>query len=73
MDLKKHILKIGHSIDNIVNFFDSLYFNYDSSYGRQYLFGTVWFEDGTWLERGEYDGSEWWEHKICPRIPEECK
>lgn len=27
--------------------------------------------DGWWLERHEYDGSEWWEYKECPRMPEE--
>ena len=26
------------------------------------------FEDGTWLERGEYDGSEWWEYKQKPTL-----
>lgn len=43
-------------------------FEYDSGYGGQELFGTVWYTDGTWSERGEYDGSEWWEHKKCPDI-----
>lgn len=26
--------------------------------------------DGSWLERNEYDGSEWWEFKGVPRTPE---
>jgi hypothetical protein len=30
-------------------------------------------EENTWLERGEYDGSEWWEHNKCPKIPEGLK
>lgn len=39
--------------------------NYDNGYGGQELFGTIVFKDNTWLERGEYDGSEWWErHKL---------
>mgnify|MGYP000630626643 CR=1 FL=1 len=46
-------------------------FEYDSGYGGQNLFGTIWYEDGTWSERGEYDGSEWWEHRERPQIPEE--
>jgi len=46
-------------------------FEYDNGYGGQELFGNVWYTDGTWSERGEYDGSEWWEHKVCPPIPEE--
>jgi len=44
-------------------------FEYDSGYGWQELFGIVWYTDGTWSERGEYDGAEWWEHKVCPDIP----
>lgn len=44
-------------------------FQYDSGYGCQELFGNIWYEDGSWSERGEYDGSEWWEYKFCPEIP----
>lgn len=40
--------------------------DYDNGYGGQELFGTIVFKDGTWLERGEYDGSEWWEHRKHP-------
>lgn len=43
--------------------------NYYSGYGTQYLFGTVWFTDGTWAERQEYDGAENWVRKQCPAIP----
>ena len=39
---------------------------YDSGYGGQELFGCVVFNDNTWLTRGEYDGSEWWEYQTCP-------
>lgn len=45
--------------------------NYNDGYGGQELFGTVWFEDGIWAERGEYDGSEWWKLKQYPEIPKE--
>lgn len=44
--------------------------DYYSGYGMQIIYGYVWFKDGTWLERGEYDGSEWWEYKATPEIPE---
>jgi hypothetical protein len=38
---------------------------YDSGYGVQHLTGTVLLNNGTWLTRDEYDGSEWWElHKV---------
>lgn len=43
---------------------------YDNGYGGQELYGTIWYKDGTWSTRGEYDGSEWWEHHTCPTIPE---
>jgi len=61
-------LKIG---GNLEEFLQALNFEYDNGYGGQNLFGIVWFTDGTWAERGEYDGSEWWEHRKCPEIPEE--
>ena len=44
-------------------------FEYDSGYGGQELFGTIWFKDGTWASRREYDGSEWWEYNECPPLP----
>lgn len=50
-------------------FLEELDFEYEEGYGGQELFGTVWFLNGTWMERGEYDGSEWWEYKTCPKIP----
>jgi hypothetical protein len=47
-----------------------LNFSYDRGYGHQYIFGTIWYTDGTWSERGEYDGSEWWSYRKCPPLPE---
>lgn len=44
-------------------------FDYDNGYGRQELEGTIWYADGTWSDRGEYDGSEWWAHRKCPSLP----
>lgn len=29
----------------------------------------VVMRDGSWFERAEYDGSEWWEHKYFPVRP----
>lgn len=45
---------------------DDLDFEYSEGYGAQELFGLVLFNDGSWLERGEYDGAEWWEYKKPP-------
>lgn len=47
--------------------------NYDQGYGSQELYGTIWYEDGSWSERYEYDGSECWHHKQTPPIPGELK
>jgi hypothetical protein len=44
-------------------------FEYNDGYGAQELFGNIWYADGTWSERREYDGSEWWVHVVCPPIP----
>ena len=49
-----------------------LNFDYDNNYCRQYIDGTIWYSDGTWSDRGEYgeyDVSEWWEHRKCPPLP----
>lgn len=36
--------------------------SYHSGYGGQEVAHdlVIIFKDGTWMERGEYDGSEWW-------------
>lgn len=44
---------------------------YDNGYGGQELFGRVWLTNDAWLERGEYDGSEWWNVKTFPNIHKE--
>jgi hypothetical protein len=36
-------------------FLEDISFRYDEGYGGQELFGTIWYDDGTWSERGEYD------------------
>ena len=44
--------------------------SYDSGYGGNkitsdlVIVGKNW-----WLERGEYDGAEWWEFKTLPKAP----
>ena len=44
-------------------------FEYDNGYGIQEIEGCIWYQDGTWSDRREYDGSEWWEHQACPPLP----
>jgi hypothetical protein len=71
-EVSKKVLKLNHTNDEYNEFLNSLDFEYDSGYGGQELYGTVWLEDDTWLSRGEYDGSEWWEHNVLPTISAEC-
>jgi len=66
-------LKVGYTQEEFEEFKSSLDFMYDSGFGGQEIFGTIWFEDGTWCTRGKYDGSEWWEHHCLPDIPDELK
>lgn len=69
---KKLILKVGHTEKEMEAFLNELDFEYDSGYSIQYLFGTIWLKSNeAWLERGEYDGSEWWEYKERPEITKE--
>jgi hypothetical protein len=65
------LLKVGHTQEEYDEFLESLDFMYDSGFGGQYLFGTIWLEDGTWFTRAEYDGSEWWDYHRLPQIPDE--
>ena len=67
----KICLKKGHTHAEWLTFLKLLDFEYNSGYGSQNLFGIVWLDNGAWLERGEYDGSEWWEYKEYPTIPAE--
>ncbi len=40
---------------------------YDAGYGSAQVNSAlvITFEDGSWLERAEYDGAEWWAYKKC--------
>lgn len=64
-------LKLNYTDEEYQKFIESLNFEYNNGFGGQELFGIVWLKDGTWLSRGEYDGSEWWEHNVLPEIPKE--
>lgn len=68
-----HLLPIGYSKAKYNAFLKSLDFEYDSEYGGQEIYGVIWYTDGTWSERGEYDGSEWWSYQSCPAIPDSLK
>ena len=66
-------LHINYTPYQYRKFLRELDYMYDSGYGGQMLFGTIWYTDGTWSSRGEYDGSEWWEFNEVPEIPKELQ
>ena len=71
---KEISLKANHTEEELQEFLNSLDFGYDSGYGGQELFGTVWFKNPEiWAVRDEYDGSEWWNIVSKPEIPNYLK
>ena len=64
-------LKVGYSEEDYDKFLTDLDIEYDDGYVSQELFGLVWFNDNTWAERHEYDGSEYWSMQSFPDIPKE--
>lgn len=48
--------------------------NYDNGFGGHEIpLDFILVGDDFWLERHEYDGSEWWEYKSMPKKPEKMK
>lgn len=62
-------LPFNYTPFELVRFLGLIHFDYHAGYGGQELEGTIWYDDGTWSDRGEYDGSEWWDYNECPLIP----
>lgn len=57
---------IENDIKDIFNKFD---FEYDNGYGDSEIPDIKIVGKDWWLERYEYDGSEWWEFKTLPVKP----
>ena len=55
-----------HTLEEAVEVLKQLDFTYDDGYGTQEVEGTIMFKDGTWMERREYDGAEWWVRVKAP-------
>lgn len=72
-DSKNFYLKSNYTQIEWEYFLNQLDFEYENGYGTQHLYGTVWLTDNAWLERGEYDGSEWWVYKQVPSLPDYLK
>ena len=69
-DGDKAFLTTGYTQEEYNEFLSILDRDYNNGYGGQELDGIIWYEDGTWTTRGEYDGSEWWEYHEVPKIPD---
>jgi len=70
---RKIQLRLGYSQEERAKFLEFLNFNYDNGFGHQYIYGTIWYMDGTWSTRKEYDGQESWQHNTLPEIPAELQ
>lgn len=70
-DGKFYDLLVGYTQQDYEKFLESINFEYDAGYGTQKITGTIWITDGSWYERSEYDGLEWWEYKSTPPIPKQ--
>lgn len=66
-------LPVNWTVGDIAKFLSDLDFEYNDGYGLAWLRGTIWFMDGTWAERRDYDGAEWWLHCTPPIIPDDLK
>ena len=63
-------LHVGYTPEDLEIFLNEIDHEYNDGYGGQNLYGTIWYTDGlSWSQRGEYDGSEWWEFMERPEIP----
>lgn len=65
------LLKLNYTLEDFNCFLSKIDREYNDGWGTQELDGTIWYTDGTWSIRGEYDGSEWWEYVSKPEIPDE--
>lgn len=64
------LLLKDHTPEEASHFWETIEgLSYYDGYGGQELFGKVWLSEGVWLERGEYDGSEWWRIHRYPAFP----
>lgn len=60
----------SEKIELIGDIRQALKFDYDNGYGGQEVFkDLILVGKDFWLERHQYDGSEWWEYKALPTRP----
>lgn len=63
------MLPPDHTDEQCREFLNTLAFDYNDGYGCQVVYGTIMLKNGAWLEREEYDGSEWWQYRSVPQYP----
>jgi hypothetical protein len=72
-------LQVGYDELEWDEFLQALDRDYDNGCSEQVLFGTIWLDDRSWLERystfgnPNFDGSEWWELRDRPKIPSQLR
>lgn len=64
-----HTLYPGYSRQEYKDFMSFLNREYPHIGSWQYLYGTIWYEDGTWSSRDQNNGFEWWTHNKTPQLP----
>lgn len=64
---KWFVLKNKYNDKDFDDFCSQIDIEYDAGYGSQELFGMILFDD-SYSDRGEYDGSEWWENHKMPTV-----
>ena len=61
--------KSDHSKMTVKEFLEHANFEYDDGYGLEEInTDLILVGKDFWLERHEYDGSEWWEYKSMPNV-----
>ena len=61
--------KSDHSKITVKEFLEHANFEYDDGYGLEEInTDLILVGKDFWLERHEYDGSEWWEYKSMPNV-----
>lgn len=86
-ETKRAIKGSGHKPDDIMfigsldgeyriswdKFKDIAAFDYDNGFGGQEIASDliIYFKDHTYITRGEYDGSEWWQYNIILQYNED--
>jgi hypothetical protein len=72
---KNKIFKLNpeYTPKELEEFIENLNFEYDNGYGGQELYGIIAFNDNTWFDRYEYDGSESWDYHKFPTFENSLK